>query len=762
MRLSLCMIVRDEEKSLPTVLDSVADHVDEIVIVDTGSKDKTKEVAKKYGAKIYDFEWVDDFSAARNFSFSKATGDWIFWVDADDEVENAQKLRKLCEMAQKHIHAIHLKYMYEWEQVGKKRVIKTTQVRERLIRNNGVYEWKGRLHETLIPKRQVGRVQNNEVIIWHLADEDRRDRSLVRNIEILEKTAIEEKDDPDPRTYFYLASCYIDTLEYERAIGLLQLYLKLSGWAEERSMAWCHIGSMRWVQDKPQEAKVAYLMAIGEYPKNPEPYVSLGQMLYEKEKYDEALHWLEMALAKPEPTGLAFQNPLSYTYRPHLLVAECYLMTSKAKQGLKHLLKAQKIWPDEQVKGRIKLFRTVIANDKLVKEVFDKVRDLKDEGKIQDLLRSLPVSISDNPNIMKLKRKYLPARKLPKKSVVIFTGDAVIGEWGPWSLGEGVGGSEEAVIRLSKRLVEQGYQVEVYANPGARAGVYDQVVYKNYWEIDLRDEFDVFIAWRSPWFFDADIKARKKYLWLHDVMEPEEFTKERLDNLDKVIVLSQYHRSLFPDIPDDKIFLSANGIDADEFDKFEEERDPHKIIYASSHVRGLAHLYEIWPEVKKEVPDARLDIFYGWGSYAAVNKDNPERMEWMEMMKSRAEELEGVVDHGKVSQERIVQETLRSGIWAYPCPFPEISCITAMKSQAGGAIPVSSNFAALAETVRFGTKMDMPEWNDETKEKYKNELVSWLKNPKKQEKERKKMVPAAREAFSWANVSKQWIKEFER
>src|ERR1700730_15626481 len=84
---SLCLIARNEEANLPACLESAADLVDEIVVVDTGSTDRTKEVAARFGARIYDFAWVDDFSAARNESLRHASGDWIFWLDADDRLD---------------------------------------------------------------------------------------------------------------------------------------------------------------------------------------------------------------------------------------------------------------------------------------------------------------------------------------------------------------------------------------------------------------------------------------------------------------------------------------------------------------------------------------------------------------------------------------------------------------------------------------------------------------------------------------------------
>ena len=89
--ISLCMIVKNEEKILERCLDSVADLVDEIVIADTGSTDATKEIARRYTEKVYDFPWIDDFSAARNFVFSKATQEYIYSADADEVLSEEKR-----------------------------------------------------------------------------------------------------------------------------------------------------------------------------------------------------------------------------------------------------------------------------------------------------------------------------------------------------------------------------------------------------------------------------------------------------------------------------------------------------------------------------------------------------------------------------------------------------------------------------------------------------------------------------------------------
>ena len=95
MRISLCMIVRQEAKALERCLEGIADAVEEIVIVDTGSTDRTKEIARQFTDKIYDFPWVDDFAAARNFAFSKGTGEYLLWMDAEDILPSGEKEKLL-------------------------------------------------------------------------------------------------------------------------------------------------------------------------------------------------------------------------------------------------------------------------------------------------------------------------------------------------------------------------------------------------------------------------------------------------------------------------------------------------------------------------------------------------------------------------------------------------------------------------------------------------------------------------------------------
>ena len=113
IELSLCMIVKNESKVLARCLDSIADLMDEIIIVDTGSTDNTKEIARKYTDKIYDFEWMYDFSAARNFAFSKATKEYIYTADADEVIDekNREKFRMLKQVLLPEIEIVQMNYI---------------------------------------------------------------------------------------------------------------------------------------------------------------------------------------------------------------------------------------------------------------------------------------------------------------------------------------------------------------------------------------------------------------------------------------------------------------------------------------------------------------------------------------------------------------------------------------------------------------------------------------------------------------------------
>lgn len=181
--ISLCMIVKNEEKILGRCLDSIADLADEIIIVDTGSTDDTKKIAASYGAEIFDFKWVDDFSAARNFAFSKATCEYIYSADADEVLseENREKFRILKETLLPEIEIVQMKYanqlqfgtVYNFDE----------EYRPKLFKRNRNFVWEEPIHESV---RLEPVVYDSDIVITHLpaASHAKRDlQNFVRHCE---------------------------------------------------------------------------------------------------------------------------------------------------------------------------------------------------------------------------------------------------------------------------------------------------------------------------------------------------------------------------------------------------------------------------------------------------------------------------------------------------------------------------------------------------------------------------------------------------
>ncbi|NNE69508.1 MAG: glycosyltransferase, partial [Rhodothermales bacterium] len=329
--------------------------------------------------------------------------------------------------------------------------------------------------------------------------------------------------------------------------------------------------------------------------------------------------------------------------------------------------------------------------------------------------------------------------------------------WSPLSLERGVGGSEEAVIRLGRELALAGWKVTVFAEVGDEGGIYDGVDYRPLDELNLADRFNVVMLWRTVHWVDADINARGIYAWLHDVPDHASFTRGRVDRLTGILVLSEFHRSTLAHVPDEKFVITGNGIDVDSLDLAGAShltRNPQRCVYASSYNRGLEVLLEIWPEVRAAVPNAELHAFYGWNSFEKLAAEDPEVHAWMVRMKALTEQP-GVFEHGRVSQQRIIEENFRAGIWAYPSTFEETSCITAMKAQACGAVPVVYDLAALKETVRWGEMV--PSGN---RAAYTRALIALLQDPERQDTTRREMMPGAKEAFSWTRIAEQWTELF--
>lgn len=184
--LSLCMIVRDEAKNLGFCIEPILPLLNEVIIVDTGSKDLTKDVAKKLGAKVIDFPWIDDFSAARNESIRHATCDYIIWLDADDRIDsqNIEKLKKLkIRFPQRKDQAYY--FIIDSEGVDGN----TQFLQLRIFPNIKGVKFEGKIHEQVyFSLSQLGiKFIKTDIILNHIgySDKDTAFKKAERNLKII-------------------------------------------------------------------------------------------------------------------------------------------------------------------------------------------------------------------------------------------------------------------------------------------------------------------------------------------------------------------------------------------------------------------------------------------------------------------------------------------------------------------------------------------------------------------------------------------------
>ena len=198
------MIVKNEEASLPTCLTSVADLFHEIVIVDTGSTDRTIEVALGFGAQVHHFVWADDFSAARNEGLRHATGDWIFWLDGDEYLDaaNRQRLRELFARlgAENAAYVMTQMCLAESALQGEAGPADKPIEQVRLFRNHPQIRWQHRVYEQILPavRRLGGALHKTSVVIQHPGYRDPllHRRKIERNLMLAEREHRDHPDDP--------------------------------------------------------------------------------------------------------------------------------------------------------------------------------------------------------------------------------------------------------------------------------------------------------------------------------------------------------------------------------------------------------------------------------------------------------------------------------------------------------------------------------------------------------------------------------------
>ncbi len=324
IRISAALIVRDEEKFIEGCLKSVIDHVDEIVLVDTGSLDRTVEIATSFGVKLLHRQWRNDFAWARNEGLAAASGDWILYIDADERLGVPPGANLRDNLAGEDVFAARVLF---------RPTVNATPFREyRLFRNDPRLRFKGSMHETILPdldglKQTIGaRVVESPVELIHLGYEDGSEWKHERNLPLL-RAAIAEN--PDRLYYWYhLAATLAGLQRLDEAIeagteGLRRARENPLIASDSAIAALLAFNHARLLHERGDDALPTIAQGYRHYPDNPTLQLLEARVLVDRGRLAEALPLLEALAATDSATysdpRLAHDRRVFDVYAPDLL-----------------------------------------------------------------------------------------------------------------------------------------------------------------------------------------------------------------------------------------------------------------------------------------------------------------------------------------------------------------------------------------------------------------------------------------------------------
>lgn len=695
--ISICMITRGDSH-IEQCLRSVWDYVSEICVVITSTNDDDWQLMKRLQAESPcpltfesftfcndGYDKIMDFSMARNRSLELATQPWIMWLDSDDIVVGAEHLAELCSQPMPpNMDSITymLPYEYSYDQYGK---CNLRHFRERLVYNKELYSFLNPVHECLVPKsNKCSLIQNEQVVIKHQRQYSGKPGDPTRNLRILKHYF--DQGGKDPRNMYYIGLEYANNNDIPNAVKYLTEYIQISGWEDEKAFAIIRLLELYMAMADYKTALNLSFDLLKLKHKWIEAYYNICRCYYFLQDWDKCAHYANLAAQCPPTQTVLFADP---TIQSHL---HTYFNVA-----LNHIGQVQQAY-----------LSTL-------------------EG-----LKGLP----DNANLLHNKLMYeralnIQIPKLKIDGIVLVT--AGMEEWTPDSVKvSGIGGSETMLMNMAKELVSLGNEVHVYANG---EGVFDGVHYHHHKDFH-HIECQTLIVSRYAFFLSEDlhVDAKLKLLWVHDVCVASA-TNALLLKADKILALTQWHKNNIVaahQVHPDQVIVTRNAVDLTRFIEVPTEtvRDQYKCVNSSSPDRSWPVLLAIWPEIKKQVPQATLHLYYGFANWRKVAVNDPLQMDLINRLEQQIKDTEGVFFHDRISQEELAKEFLSAGVWLYPTWFSETSCISAMEAQCADLWIITSPIAGLAETCAGYDKTIFieGEWtSDAYKQKFIEQTINILR-----------------------------------
>lgn len=342
-------------------------------------------------------------------------------------------------------------------------------------------------------------------------------------------------------------------------------------------------------------------------------------------------------------------------------------------------------------------------------------------------------------------------------------------KWGPQDCLTGLPGSEECAVYASQELASRGHQVTLYMNPhdeDIAESSNPKWLHVDSWnDKSNRETYDLVLLWRR---YDPETgrkRGKVVFFWPHD--SPPPIPKGiPFPRFDGICILSDFHRKQFsawPNFDNIPYTICGNGIVPQQFDDPMKFTNPYSIGYFSNYARGLIILMMIWPKIREEFPQATLDVYYGRETWGTMSDEQ------MKFVLDKFEEYAGigVTERGKVGHLQLAEAMKNTSVLAYPCLcYGETFCITAVKCQAAGCIPVTTRVAALDETVHKDAPSCRIVNGQFNIALYTATLLHTLRrirdeDPEKIKAERQKYIDFGH-SFSWSACVDKWLALYEQ
>ena len=342
MTLSVCMIVKDEEKVLDRSLGAAASFADEIIVVDTGSADSSREIAGKYTECVYEYEWQDDFAAARNYSYSLATSDYIMWLDADDVIlpEDIQKIKELKLHLSKEIDVVCMLYgdLKDDTTPG------TVLMRDRWIRRSLNARWRYAIHEAIPVLASYLVLSRPDIRICH---DKLQENEPERNLRIFEQLLM-RGEELDPYHQSYYCRELTAAKRYEEAIAVYERLIQEKAGEEDVHYArFFYVEAMKHLK-QCRRLKEELLHEIEDLHMrcDESQCCFLGCAAMHLKEYDEAREWYQKALSvEIDYTDYLSHHLADAAFEPYMQLALLEAKTGNIKKGKLYFHKAKELYP---------------------------------------------------------------------------------------------------------------------------------------------------------------------------------------------------------------------------------------------------------------------------------------------------------------------------------------------------------------------------------------------------------------------------------